>query len=341
MNRERYSKLLGGCVTLLSMMLPAASCVRERWDPGLCHQANNVPVTVKIDWSQSGINTENLRVTDEVNRVSVRFFPKDGSPAFDCYLDTDVTEGIVNVPPGRYSVVIFNESIYDDNYWDGRVHFTDTESYTGFAAHAMPLDNALRAQRFPHYIHREGEPVNVEPLPLASWSLDDLEITQPTAVRTGGVDALMAVVMRRLTHRATIDVHVENLVSALSIHGAQHGFASTVYMASGTTADPSAALFVLNGRRYDPGSNNGTVGATFLSFGRTPPPESYQLDMDIVLTDGKLYTGAELPAFDVTGQVIASGGDPEIPIHLGLALPHIDTGIAVSDWGEDEQYILD
>jgi hypothetical protein len=297
-------------------------------------------MAVRIDWSRSGINVANERITEEVDRVSIRFFPQDGSPAFDRYLDTDVTEGTIDVPPGRYAVVVFNESIYDESYWDGRVRFADTESYAGFAAHAVPYDDALREQRFPHYQPGQGERIAVEPLPLASWSLDELEVTPQMAIRAAGSGALNRIVMRPLTHRAYFDVHVENLASVRSIHGAQQGFASTVYMASGLTADPATGLFTLNGRRYESGGLNGTVHASFLTFGRTPPPESYRLETDVLLVDGRLYTDSGPPSFDLSGQVIASGEAHDIPLRLELTLPRVASGIAVDDWGEDRQYLM-
>jgi hypothetical protein len=329
-------------IPLSTLLLAAsASCVRESWDE-TCLDVRSVPIPVRIDWSRSGINTANERTTEAVDRVSIRFFPLDGSPAFDRYLDTDVIEGTIDVPPGRYAVVVFNESIYDEAWWDGRIRFADTESYAGFAAHAVPYDEALREQRFPHYRHRQGERIAVEPLPLASWSLDELEVTPQTPVRAAESGALSRIVMRPLTHRADIEVRVENLASAHSIHGARQGFASTVYMASGRTADPSTGLFTLNGRRYESDGPNGTVHASFLTFGRTPPPESYRLEMDVLLMDGRWYTDPGPPPFDVTGQVTASGEDPDIAIRLGLTLPRVAGGIAVDEWKEQEgEYLME
>jgi hypothetical protein len=331
---------------VILLALTAASCVRERLDDELCRQARSVTLAVAIDWSRSGINTGNLPDTDEVGRVSLRFFPMDGSPAFDCYLDTDVTSGTVDVPPGRYAVVAFNESIYDDAWWDGRIEFTDIDSYDDFAVRLMPWDDELRAQQFPWYQPRPGERVTARPLALAAWSIDELEVAPrmvsggSRASRVAEEGPLAHIVMRRLTHRIDVTVEVENLSSARSIQGALRGLASTVRLASGRTAEPSTQLFSLNGRQYDPGGRNGTTHASFLSLGRTPPPESYQLEMEVILMDGRPHDDPGWPSVDITQQMTAPGEDSDITIRFARARPPLSGGIAVEEWGEDEQYTL-
>jgi hypothetical protein len=268
---KRYPTRFGYALPLAAL-LAAASCIYEGSGP--CPEPTGVRLAVRVDWSRSGINTANERVTEQVDRVSLRFFPLDGSPAFDRYLDTDVTEGTVDVPLGRYGVVVFNESIYDEAWWEGHIDFTDTENYARFAAHAVAIDQRQRQLRR----LGEGEQVAAEPLPLASWSVDELVVTGRMTARAAEQGELTRIVMRPLTHRVELTVGVENLASARSINGAQRGFASTVYMASGATADPSTALFTLNGRRYDPDGVNGTVHASFLTFGarRRPSPTSWR-----------------------------------------------------------------
>jgi hypothetical protein len=232
-------------------------------------------------------------------------------------------------------VVVFNESIHDTGYWDGRITFSDVDSYSGFAAHAVPCDEELR-RRFPYYRPTAGERIVNEPLPLASWSMDELEVTPSMAVRTAGTRSLGAIVMRPLTPRVDVEFSVVNLASAYSIHGAQRGFASTVYMASGLTEGSATSMFVLNGRRYDDDSPNGTTHASFLTMGRTPPPESYSMELNVMLTTGELYTDSSPQSFDVTEAVTAPERGSEIPIRLGLTLPFVEKGITVDEWDEYE-----
>jgi hypothetical protein len=62
--------------------------------------------------------------------------------------------------------------------------------------------------------------------------------------------------------------------------------------------------------------------------------------MDVLLMDGRLYDDPGSPSVDVTGQVTATGEDSDITIRLARALPSLPGGIAVEEWGEDEQYTL-
>jgi hypothetical protein len=307
-------------------------------------------IPVHIDWSKSGINVMNSKVTGEVHRVSIRFFPKDGSPAFDRYMESDVVDGVIDVPIGRYSVVVFNESIHD-LYWSDAIAFSDVNSYADFAAAVLPFDAKLREQQFPFYRLHPGETVIVEPLKLASWSLDDFEVTEAMVIRPsrppdlyipvgagpGDIDALTRVVMRALTRTASVTVHAKNLSSAQAIPAAVRGFASRVYMASARTMQtPSTHLILLNERRWDNTSQtDGIVHKSFLTFGRTPESEVYQLALDVLLVSGELYTAASPLEFNVTGQVLSSSG-LTVNIRVDIDLPHVDGEINVSDWINEE-----
>jgi hypothetical protein len=305
-------------------------------------------IPVHIDWSKSGINVMNNKVTGEIHRVSIRFFPKDGSPAFDRYMEGDVVDGEIDVPIGKYSVVVFNESIYDP-YWSDAIAFSDVNSYVNFAAGVLPFDAKQRELQFPFYKLHPGETFIVEPLKLASWSLDDFEVTeamviwssrpheqQTSAGSPDDTDALTSVVMRPLIRTASVTVHVKNLRSAQAIPAAVRGFASRIYMASARTMQtPSTHLFLLNERRWDNASQtDGIVHKSFLTFGRTPESEVYQLALDVLLVSGELYTATSPLEFNVTNQVLSSSG-LTINIHVDIDLPYVDGEINVGDWTDE------
>ena len=299
-------------------------------------------IPVKIDWSRSNIPVTDAGGNGYVHRVSLRFFPKDGSAAFDRYLELNVIEGKIEVPIGAYSVVVFNESVYDV-YWEDAIRFSDVDSYADFAATIVHG----QAANYPFYRPLVGEELIVEPFRLASWSLDDFTITKETVTRTrsatraaSGADdpenALTRIVMRALTHNVNVTAHVENLSSAQLLQGAMRGFAQTVYMASGETAQtPATHIFKLNSRVWDAGSQaHGTVSRSFLSFGRLPQNEQYWVDVDAVFIDGAFHD--EQLLWNVTDQVTAHpAGAIDIYIDLTLQLPLITEGIFVGDW-EDE-----
>ncbi len=299
-------------------------------------------IPVKIDWSLSNIPVTDIRGNDHIHRVSLRFFPKDGSAAFDRYLEMNVIEGEIEVPVGEYSVVVFNESVYDI-YWEDAIRFSDVDSYAGFAAEIVPD----MAENYPFYHPVAGEELIVAPFRLASWSLDDFTVTKEMVTTTrsrtkvaSGADApenaLTKIVMRALTRNVKVTAHVENLSSAQLIQGAMRGFARKVYMASGTTfQSPATHIFKLNSRVWDAGSNtHGTVSKGFLSFGRLPQNESYQLNIDAVFIDGTVYGQPLL--FDVTDRITSLREDAiDIDIDLALQFPLITEGVFVGDWDDE------
>ncbi|GHV00651.1 hypothetical protein FACS1894159_06820 [Bacteroidia bacterium] len=329
------------CVLLL---LAAAAALTD----GCCRRpledefAMEALIPVKIDWSHSGINEANLALTEDVHRVSLRFFPEDGSAAFDRYLESNVVEGEISVPVGRYSVVVFNESVYDLTYWRDAVSFTDVDSYAGFAANVVADDAANR--RF--YSPAPNERLIVEPLPLASWSVGFFEVTprMVTVTRGGGstanaselamLETLTHIVMRRLTYRVNVEAEVKNLSSAQYIYGAARGFAHRVYMASAQVEQSAAThIFSFDGRQYAPDGKDGTARRSFLSFGRLPQLEVYSLGLTVYTVDGALYAHSVPLEWDVTTQVTAGAG-PDINIHVGFDLPYIDGQITVDSWDD-------
>ena len=309
--------------------------------------AESALIPVKIDWSVSNIPVSDPSGSGYVHRVSLRFYPKDGSAPFDRYLETNVIEGQIEVPIGEYSVIVFNEAV-GDVYWEDAVTFSDADSYENFAATLVADD----AANYPFYKPLLGEDLRVEPLRLASWSLDDFSVTEdmvkitrygtgtPTGSTIREINALTVVKMRALTYTVNVTVHVENLVSAQLIQGAVRGFAQKVYMASAQTVQiPVTHVFRLNSRRWDDAAQiHGTVSKSFLSFGRLPQASDYWLNLDVLYGTGVLHPDPLL--YDVSDQVNDS---PQISINIDIGvdirIPYIEGGIGVGDW-DDETIII-
>jgi len=335
-------------------------------------------IPVHIDWSRSGLNPSNLSNTaslpeaDQVHRVSIRFYPTDGSAPFDRYLEQNVVDGVIDVPIGSYKVIVFNETIDDTPWWSGAITFTDADNYDKFTAHAVPNDPAQWTKDFP-FVHpgpNERVIIGPDPRKLASWSLSDFEVTPNmvlvtngrapvarnsptrtsayTAYETSMSNALMSIVMRRLTYNVTVTAHMKNLVSSQTNYCYVSGFATEVNMASALTSHtPATKLFLLNGRRYDANMKDGTTTHGFLSFGRTPAPELYTVAMDVLYVSGVLYRpdpamGLPELKWDVSDQVDMNNIDLDfnIDINIDIALEYVAGGIAVDDWNDTYHTIL-
>lgn len=332
-------------VTIAAMLviLLFAGCTRRP----LTEYGGSVPVPVKIDWNASGIAVDEADPTGSglVHRVSFRFFPIDGSEPFEHYLEGNIFEGTIHVAPGRYRVVVMNESVHDVNYWGDEITFTDADDYDLFSASAVPMSTAGREARYPYYRPDPEENTVENPFALASWSLDELTVGN-TRATTG---ALTEIVMRQLTFTVRVTARFQNLISAAAVQGSIHGLADKVYMASGRTAQQTGTqLFTLTGRVWEPDdTDDGTARATFLTFGRVPSEGagSYGASLDALLSNGSLFPEEGSLSYDVTDQVIASQ-NPEISVVLPdggdgnyIELPEVEGGIAVDPW-EDEETTL-
>jgi len=296
---KKIMKLSAAFCLPVAVALVLVSCYRRPMDDAAPPAVARIPV--HIDWSKSGIDLAAGDEANHVHRVSIRFYPQDGSPIFDRFLEEpNVTDGVIDVPIGKYKIIVYNESVDDIAWWNGAITFTDADNYDNFAAHAVPLDPASQASGFPFF--RPGPTDNTilggpDPRKLASWNLDLFEVTpnmvlvsngwapvahRTTTTRTAYEDqmmnALTDIVMRRLTYNVTVTATIQNLVATQDNYCYVAGFANTVYMASTlTTYTPSTKLMKLNGRKYtppgDPNAKDGTTTHSFLSFGRTPAPK--------------------------------------------------------------------
>lgn len=295
-------------------------------------------VPVKVDWGKSGLSVSQSSGSGDVHRLSLRFFPKNGSAAFDRYLEGNVAEGSVEVPLGKYSVVAYNEAI-SDPYWTSSVFFTDADDYSKFAANIMPTD--ISAYSF--YDPVPGEVLVAEPLRLASWSLDDLEITKDMVQNECGPNgnvttALTGITMRPLTHNVNVQAQVQNLSSVQFMQGALRGLPDKVYMATGVTAQSAAThIFTFSNRQWNTGSTtDGMTEKNFLSFGRMPAASQYMLHIDVLFVTGEVYNPSTPLLYDVSSQVNSTSGS-DISVKVSVALPYKQGGIDVGGWDDEER----
>ena len=93
-------------ILVLLALIVVVACKRQELG-GSCYVS--VRLYVDVNWDNSGISPTKIAV-DDVHRVSLRFFPKDGSEPFERYLETNVYGGYIEVPIGDYSIMAMNES---------------------------------------------------------------------------------------------------------------------------------------------------------------------------------------------------------------------------------------
>ena len=317
---------------ILLIFIIFGACIHEESN-GDCHVSARI--FVEVNWDKSGINP-NQEADDyhQVHRVSLRFFPKDGSEPFEYYLETSIYSGYIEVPLGEYSIMAMNESVHDI-YWDENVEFTDINDYNKIAA-TVTSDNPLLYNSF--YTPSPGERFMIAAPKLASWSMNDFHVTP-------NMNAVIHINMRRLTYNTRILATVKNLKSAHTMQGALRGFAQKVYLSSAHTEIlPATQFFKLNKFTFDKDSvANGTAEVTFNSFGKLPEgaESAYSMMLDILLIDGSQHIPDVAYEYDLT-DVVHSQNSILTSIEVVIELPFKkgDENISVGDWEDDEHINL-
>ena len=299
-------------------------------------------IPVHIDWSVSGVAVE------EMHRASVWLFPIDGAMPMEYRLEGNLVSREINVPVGVYSVLVFNETI-DENDWNG-IAFTGTESFQNFAA------RSITKEEIGFYERSDDLPLVENPEAIAAWSIDQFEVTPEMVSRTRTllknktdleteVPHLTAVQPTPRFERVVVTAYVQNLSNAKQATGTINGMTAGVYMVSGERIpEPSAHAFILNGRVYDDNRKDGTTTRSFNIFGRANP-KKHNLAIDFLLSDGTWHPSEE---FDVTKLIVTEDiehvrtnfiylGYGNRPGDRPIILPEgeIDeNGISVDQWDE-------
>ena len=327
-------------ILMLLILIVVVSCQRQELG-GSCYVSARI--YVDVNWDNSGINPTKVAF-DDVHRVSLRFFPKDGSEPFERYLETNVYGGYIEVPMGDYSIMAMNESV-KGIYLKEFFKFTDIDDFDKIAATVVDDDPS----KYTFYTPSSDEQFMKAARMLASWSTNAFEVTQDMIVRTH-VDIVspqygdtIRVNMRRLTYDTRVLVTVKNLKSAYIIQGALRGFSQKVYLSSAVTELlPSTQFFRLGEFVFNEGStSDGTTETTFKTFGKLPQGAlaSYSMMLDVLLVDGSRHIPEVEYDYDLTENINLQNG-PLINIAVSIELPEVNGGIGVGDWEDEEDVII-
>ncbi len=317
----------------------SAGCHRRPLVDEVCSTTSSTAlIPVAVDWSVSGITpSESVDGTDYVHRVSLRFFPHDGSEPFDRYLEESIYSGEIELPEGEYSVVVFNESIYDI-YWSDVFEFINVDNYDEFMA--VLVD--------------DGEEYSTEAYKLASWSIDHYEVTESMISKSRAttsratlskyesemLSTLEQIVLQPLTCYVNVTANIQNLSSAQSVSCDVSGFSDRVYMASGEShTNQTTHSMSLTSRQYiDDENKHGAISDKRLILTKSTDVEAeFKLKFNILLTDGTKHSPDEPLEFDVAHQVTKYATD-DYELSADFEIPETSSGIDVEGW-EDEEIV--
>lgn len=327
-------------ITVIAVLIVLISCQRKPLEE---EYYTTALIPVKVLWEHSGMQPTKSEAGDFVSRVSFRFFPKDGSAPFERYLETNVREGAIEVPVGKYALLVMNESV-SDPFWSDYLSFSDIDDFSKISA-TLNVDDP---SKYDFYKPKIGEAFAVEAPKLASWSIDDFEVTSEMAQasRSDNGTTILALEadLQQLTYSYSVVATIENLQSVMTMYGAMQGFANRVFLSTRKTGrSPATTFFRFNGRKFksSPEQTDGVTKYVLSTFGRLPIGEQYNLLVDIVFVNGSRYTpnSPNDLLFNVT-DVVTNSIELNIEIPIALKLPKVDGDVGVGDWKDDETIII-
>lgn len=338
-------------------LVMAASCSYSVTEPCSTVAPATALLRVVVDWSDSGLTDADAESGLDVHRLSLRFYPLDGGDVFERYLEVDLYSGSVDLPVGRYAVVAINESV-DDYYWSGALSFVNTDSFDDLAVELSTSDSGVSSAA-------KG---------LAAWSLSLLEVTSDmisysrdvtgvgdvpvvaalSAYEQQQLAALEAVDMVAITRNLQVGVTAENLGSIQTLTASVSGLTRSVNISTGRQfVDPTTHTFELSNRDYTATRASSTAALpdasgrawdSQLTLGHADDAtHSYELNLDVVLTDGTIHTDDEqLTGVDITSTITQTASTSDYQVEHSITVPQVTSEtVGVESWGDGGSYTLE
>jgi hypothetical protein len=304
-------------------------------------------VRIEVDWTQSGIRPEG---------TSIYLFSQHTGERTGMLLTNDLlgnlTRDSVKLHAGQYSLLVMNETERSHDY----LSFRGTTNYHAAEAYVNPLElpagsrYANAAAQMSAAVHTAVADSEV----LAAAHIDYFEVDYEM-IRTQARPVLR-LTPRRLNIGVDVIVHLQNMNS---LHGtaqqaaALSNMAEGIFLASETpNAVPATHWFAFTAEEYDPATHNGTLKATFATFGTLDAGATGNtLSLQFLLRDGTAHPIER----NVTDQLhrgeTTTGNRLTVEIGLGLRtddpsielpeLPGSDDGmfdVDIGDW-DDNTYV--
>lgn len=291
-------------------------------------------VNVSVDWSEADLAPDG---------TSFWFFPQAEGQRPVVY-QTNGTTGNLSLPQGNYSILVFNEGINEHDY----IKFRGTNSFSTFEAY---LEELQLGGKYAASKSRDGEKTVARPNILAVECRENLAMTR--VATTNGKSMELSFAPKRVVIPVLLTVRVRGMDNTASGgHTASlRGMAGNYMLGQSVAGNiPVAHLFTLNNRTFDADSwQNGTMSATFFSFGRVMPFAN-QVVLYFKLRDGSDFiverdVTSLLKEMDTDkGRCLTlemGKGTAEDPI---IEIPYVeDSGESgsgfdanVEEWGEEE-----
>lgn len=298
---------------------------------------NSATIELSIDWSESNIDEANI------SNVSIYAYAENISAPY-IKVAGNIYSSSINLPEGRYSLLIFNDFVGDLR----GVNFKNSDTYDQFSAEIIARSSFSGL----YYELQDGESMSQELDALAAWRMDTLEVSadmvscsycDPSA--NSEIQTILDVTPTAITRRCIILLGVDNLSSAAHIEATVRGLSSGAYLSTDSyfesTEQTTVYSIELDDQTYSSDSD-GVAQGEANTFGKlSDDTQTYEVVVDIILNSGELVTYTR----DVTDQLLDQDG---AVIYIDLTsddtrvtLPaNVSNGFGVESWGENEQVKL-
>lgn len=305
------------------------------------HQDEWVSVEFSIDWGNLAKASKSGDVTP--NGATVVFFPTSGILEEPMFKQTNYTSDKVNLPVGRYNVIVFNETINGHDY----IQFRGIDNYDTIEAYWETTRVKTEYSR----ANNDEMILDTEDLLL----VDRVEQFEITYINSDQGDVMKLNFLPVLVNRKmSVLAHIKGMVntsrktsSLLYIEGMALGYN---LWSGAPTRDKSTHLMSLGNKTfYDGSTTDGTMSASFYTFGdaasETKADDDNIARLSFALRDGTTHPDIEINISDQLNSasdlreinVEIGTGDPEISLPDADDLEFVGSGMdaEVGDWGDD------
>ncbi|MEG1608071.1 MAG: DUF5119 domain-containing protein [Mucinivorans sp.] len=300
---------------ILVLLLLGSSCKRDHLYYGVTDKAL---LGVNIDWAPSQMTP---------NGATVVAYNDDGSLYEEFPYFSNPNRGIIALPVGRYTLVVYNNTPGEYRH----LSFREAFSQNTYRASAIDKEKPLRG-----FIGLSNSiPTIVEdPEMLASARTMGVSVTRDMVEyyydRPAGPSHEVVSEITLTPARVITLVHVKAHVMGLCYAAGApvthlRNLSGDYYLGQGcNSARGVTHEFILNNRVFDPGTTrNGTISHTFNSFGLITDGSlrantRYFLDIDFRLVDGRIHP----LSFDVTDLIHSKQGLTTcLTVEVNITLP--------------------
>lgn len=294
---SKYSlHILIWCIAVIGL----SSCEHK----DLCYDhVTKVKARIDVDWS--------LFTQETPTGMSVMLYSLDDDDRSTTTLSNDISHAEVNVYPGAYFAMVFNQSVNEF----GSLGFVNIDDRNNAAVYAAERTSKwYKTQSTQERVVQNPEWFAVGTQALVKVSDDDIRKHTSTGLRS----VIATITPRCVVYTIHVKIHVKNAYNIRSARATLNGLADG-YQLCKMLPSPTVATQIIDEWTLIPDDGNpanGTLYATITSFGlpygHRNVADANHLDLSLLLVDGKTQCHCDF----AVGDAFKPGENAELSLTL-------------------------